>query len=136
LLAGCPPCQGFSSIRTMNGSRSISDVRNDLLFDYLRFVRVLRPRSLMLENVPGLASDSRFTHFIDKLHALGYRVEHRVVNAADHGVPQRRKRLIMLARFSNDPILFPPGASARRTVREAIAGLPKPGKSGDPLHDF
>src|SRR5580704_5714155 len=54
LLAGCPPCEGFSALRSLNGSRSIRDHRNDLVFEFLRFVRVLRPRAVMLENVPNL----------------------------------------------------------------------------------
>ena len=60
LLAGCPPCQGFSSIRTNNGRYSIPDDRNDLINDYLRFVEAFCPKTVMLENVPGLKDDSRF----------------------------------------------------------------------------
>src|SRR5208282_2716990 len=56
LLAGCPPCQGFSTMRTLNGKRSVRDKRNDLVFEFLRFVEALRPRAVMMENVPGLAS--------------------------------------------------------------------------------
>lgn len=135
LLAGCPPCQGFSSVRTLNGSRRIEDRRNDLLFDFLRFVRALRPRAVMLENVPGLAADARFDRFVTNLRSLKYRVEHRVVNAADHGVPQRRKRLIVLARAKDGDIAFPAPDPNVVTVREAIGGLPAAGRSGDPLHD-
>jgi DNA (cytosine-5)-methyltransferase 1 len=135
LLAGCPPCQGFSSVRTLNGSRHVEDHRNDLLFDFLRFVRAFRPRAVMLENVPGLAADPRFDRFVTKLCSLKYRVEHRIVNAADHGVPQRRKRLIVLARAGNGKVEFPAPKSGVVTVRDAIGGLPPAGKSGDPLHD-
>src|SRR5207253_633397 len=59
LLAGCPPCQGFSSVRTLNGKRRIRCKANDLIFEFLRFVRVLLPKAIMLENVPGLASNWR-----------------------------------------------------------------------------
>ena len=55
LLAACPPCQGFSTLRTLNGSRQIDDRRNGLLRDVTRFVRVLKPLTVMTENVPGLA---------------------------------------------------------------------------------
>jgi DNA (cytosine-5)-methyltransferase 1 len=135
LLAGCPPCQGFSTVRTLNGSRKIEDERNDLLFDFLRFVRAFRPRAVMLENVPGLVDDSRFERFVSKLRSLRYRVEYRIVNAADHGVPQRRKRLILLARARNGDIEFPAAKPEIVTVRQAIGHLPAAGKSGDPLHD-
>lgn len=136
LLAGCPPCQGFSTIRTMNGGRRIADVRNDLLFEYLRFVRVLRPRTLMLENVPGLAADRRFARFISELKSFDYNVEFKVVDAANYGVPQRRRRLIMLAAQRGGKITFPDACPVRMTVRDAIGKLPRPGRSGDPLHDF
>jgi DNA (cytosine-5)-methyltransferase 1 len=135
LLAGCPPCQGFSSVRTLNGSRKVKDQRNDLLFDFLRFARSFRPRAVMLENVPGLADDSRFERFVSKLRSLNYRVEYRIVNAADHGVPQRRKRLILLARARDGDIEFPARKAETVTVRQAIGQLPPAGKSGDPMHD-
>jgi DNA (cytosine-5)-methyltransferase 1 len=135
LLAGCPPCQGFSTVRTLNGSRKIKDERNDLLFDFLRFVRTFRPRAVMLENVPGLIDDSRFSRFVSKLRSLKYRVDYRIVNAADHGVPQRRKRLILLARARGGDIEFPTTKAETVTVRQAIGHLPRAGKSGDPLHD-
>ena len=52
LLAGCPPCQGFSSMRTLNGGRKIDDSLNDLIFDFLRFVRRLKPKAIMMEMYP------------------------------------------------------------------------------------
>src|SRR5690348_3562928 len=54
LLAGCPPCQGFSTLRTSNGAIRKRDPRNNLVRQMLRFVRVLRPKAFMMENVPGL----------------------------------------------------------------------------------
>jgi len=135
LLAGCPPCQGFSTVRTLNGSRRVEDDRNDLLFDFLRFVRAFRPRAVMLENVPGLADDPRFERFVSKLGALSYCVEHRIVNAADHDVPQRRKRLILVAYARSGAVEFPTAKAEVMTVRRAIGDLPPAGSSGDPLHD-
>jgi DNA (cytosine-5)-methyltransferase 1 len=134
LLAGCPPCQGFSSLRTLNGSRGIRDDSKDLVFEFLRFVRVLRPKAVMMENVPGLARDRRMRVLSKALRSLGYSVQHRVLDAADFGVPQRRRRLILLAGQSG-MIPFGETVPDRVTVRDAIHALPKPGKSGDPLHD-
>lgn len=54
LLAGCPPCQGFSSVRRLNRKRSVRDDRNNLVLEYLRFVKELKPLTVMMENVPGL----------------------------------------------------------------------------------
>lgn len=135
LLAGCPPCQGFSTMRTLNKGSSVKDSRNDLVFDFLRFVRVLKPKTVMLENVPGLASDKRLLRFKKALSSLGYSYETRIVNAADYGVPQRRRRLLLLA--SQIDALIVPGPRANPpTVREAIGSLPRAGKSNDPLHDL
>lgn len=134
LLAGCPPCQGFSALRTLNGSRPVRDRSKDLVFQFLRFARVLMPKAVMMENVPGLASDRRLREFSRSLRSLGFVTHHRVLDAADYGVPQRRRRLILLAgRFGAIP--FGRAARARVTVRDAIEELPRPGKSGDPLHD-
>ncbi len=135
LLAGCPPCQGFSSLRTLNGAREIEDFRNDLIFDYLRFVKELLPRTLMMENVPGLLKNPRLDVFIKELELLGYKLQIGLRNAADYGVPQRRYRMILLAGRRKN-INFAPKDSKKITVREAIGKLVKSGNSGDPIHDF
>lgn len=135
LLAGCPPCQGFSKIRTLNGSIRVDDPRNDLLFEFSRFVEVIRPRAVMMENVPGLAADSNFIAFKQRLKNLGYEGDHDILNTADYDVPQRRRRLIYLAGLGNK-IPFALQNKNRVTVQETIGNLPKAGKSGDPLHDM
>jgi len=135
LLAGCPPCQGFSTMRTLNGAVSVEDPRNDLLLEFQRFVEALRPRTVMMENVPGLADDERFAAFCRKLMKLGYLGDHRILNAAEYGVPQRRRRLIYLAGLGME-IPFADTAAKMKTVEEAIGGLPKAGQSGDPVHDM
>lgn len=135
LLAGCPPCQGFSTMRTLNGTRSVKDPRNDLLMEFLRFVEKLRPKAVMMENVPGLAADRRFKRFLKRMDALGYRGGHRILNAADYGVPQRRRRLIYVA-GSQFPADFARPSKKKRTVRGAIGGLRPAGRSGDSVHDI
>jgi DNA (cytosine-5)-methyltransferase 1 len=92
LLAGCPPCQGFSRMTTLNG-RVTQDARNDLIFEFLRFVRVFRPKAVMLENVPKLAKNRRARELRSALRKLGYKISCDVLDAADFGVPQRRKTL-------------------------------------------
>ena len=135
LLAGCPPCQGFSTMRTLNGALIVDDPRNDLLLEFERFVEALRPRAVMMENVPGLADDKRFDAFLRKLKKLGYLGAHRVLNAAEYGVPQRRRRLIYLAGLGM-VIPFAEKNGRKKTVKEAIGRLPKAGQSGDPVHDM
>ena len=64
LLAGCPPCQGFSTLRTRKKSSSVVDGRNDLLVEFLRIVEAVSPRSIMMENVPALAEVNRMKIFL------------------------------------------------------------------------
>lgn len=135
LLAGCPPCQGFSTLRSLNGHRSVVDDRNDLVLQFERFVRGLRPRAVMLENVPGLATDRRLTGLVSTLEAMGYSVTTSVLDASRYGVPQRRRRMILVA-GRRRAIPLAAGEEQTATVREAIGQLPRPGRSGDPLHDL
>lgn len=135
LLAGCPPCQGFSTMRTLNGAFVIDDPRNDLLLEFQRFVEALRPRAVMMENVPGLADDERFAAFCRRMDQIGYVGHHRILNVAEYGVPQRRRRLIYLAGFGVK-ISFAGPERKLKTVEDAIGGLPKAGESGDPVHDM
>src|ERR1035438_675681 len=85
LLAGCPPCQGFSTIRTKNGKKRVQDDRNDLIFDYLRMVKDLLPKAVMMENVPGLANDSRMQILKTALEDLGDRKSTRL-NSSHLGI--------------------------------------------------
>lgn len=133
LLAGCPPCQGFSRLRTRNQATSVLDARNDLVGDFLRFVTAMQPKCIMLENVPALADDGRFKRMCKSLDKAGYRYMVRVLDAADYLVPQRRKRLILLASRVHLPAIAN-REDRRMTVREALAGLGAPSSSKDTLH--
>jgi DNA (cytosine-5)-methyltransferase 1 len=135
LLAGCPPCQGFSVLRTQNGARSAEDGRNQLVYQVLRFARVLRPNAIMMENVPKLRDHPSFLDFCSRLARIGYKLTWAIKDAAYYGVPQRRKRLIILAGLGFE---IPPAGEADEmtTVRKAIGSLTPAGVSGDPLHDL
>jgi len=135
LLGGCPPCQGFSTLRTYNGGRRVRDAQNDLIFEFQRLVLGLRPKRVMLENVPGLFADRRIKRFRSTLEKAGYQVVADVLDVADYGVPQRRRRLVLLAsRVSS--VAFAEPNRRFRTVRDAIGAMPNAGSSGDPLHDL
>lgn len=135
LLAGCPPCQGFSTLRTLNGSRKIDDVRNDLLFEFQRFVEGLLPKTIMLENVPALAQDERFINFCNALKVLGYKGSHRILDAGDYGVAQRRKRLIYLAGLGiSIPYAIP--SKKRKTVFDVIDKLPRAGSTLNSVSNY
>lgn len=134
LLAGCPPCQGFSAIRTRNGGKRVRDARNDLIFEFLRFVRVLKPRAIMMENVPALARDRRLKELVKSLASLGYFCLVQVLDAAKYAVPQRRRRVMLLASVDQEISVAKP-SRRERSVEDAIGYLKgKAGKTSDKLH--
>ncbi len=135
LLGGCPPCQGFSALRTKNGGRLVRDKRNDLIYEFERLALALLPKYVMLENVPRLIKDKRCHRFVRSLRNAGYEVFAGVLNVADYGVPQRRRRTVIVASRIGTPLLAK-RVSRVRTVRQAIGSLATAGTSGDPLHDI
>ncbi|MEA2992572.1 MAG: (cytosine-5)-methyltransferase 1 [Alphaproteobacteria bacterium] len=134
LLAGCPPCQGFSALRTRNGANRNRDVRNNLVHEMLRFARAFRPKAVMMENVPKLARHKPFKDLCKGLRKLGYQLTFEVKDAARYGVPQRRRRLILLASRGFD-IEFAVETRRFRSVRGAIGRMVEPGRSKDALHN-
>jgi DNA (cytosine-5)-methyltransferase 1 len=102
LVAGGPPCQGFS----MAGRRVKDDIRNQLVFAYINFISMVMPKLLLFENVKGFtyAFDKKenpssipySTIVIEKLKGLGYDVCPQVIDFSQFGVPQRRKRFILV----------------------------------------
>jgi DNA (cytosine-5)-methyltransferase 1 len=133
LLAGCPPCQGFSSIRRLNRKTPVFDERNDLINEYYRFVEELNPITIMLENVPALIDFDLFKNIVEKLKILNYEIDFKVVNVSKYGVPQRRKRLVMIgSKIGKINIASPENVLI--TVRNKIGNLEKPELSNDPIH--
>lgn len=134
LLAGCPPCQGFSTMRTLNGGRRVADRRNALVLQMARYTEEFRPRAVMVENVPGLSKDGRSARLRSALRKLGYRLIEDILDTASFGVPQRRRRYVLVALQDAEPDLAP-GERRTKTVRDLIGSLSPAGSSGDPLHD-
>lgn len=148
LLAGCPPCQGFSSLTNTSSKR---DPRNNLILEMGRLVRELRPRVVMMENVPGLADRGKrlFNRFLKTLDELKYRYTWKVLQVADYGIPQNRRRLVLMAGKGFDLSLPDPthhrigenGLPQWRTLRDAIYGMKSPTlleesrKAGGPQRD-
>lgn len=133
LLAGCPPCQGFSSVRKLNRKESVGDKRNNLVLEYFRFVKELRPLTIMLENVSGLKDYQLFKNIIKELDGLGYRVKIKIVNVKNYGVPQNRRRLVMVGSLLGD-IDIAVGTSQKITVRDVLFEIEKPDETQDELH--
>jgi DNA (cytosine-5)-methyltransferase 1 len=135
IVSGCPPCQGFTSLTSKYKKR---DPRNALINDMLRIIKDLRPSAVMMENVPGLAirGKARFAKFLRELKREGYLPTIGVLQVADYGVPQFRRRLVLLAGRGFE-IPMPQathakgaadGKQAWQTVRSAIGGMPRPVK--------
>lgn len=133
LLAGCPPCQGFSTMRKLNGKKSARDERNSLVLEYLRFVKGLKPLTIMMENVPGLRNYYLFQEMVKELKNLGYVVDYDVVNVKYYGVPQSRRRLVLIGSRLGEIAIAKP-LNEMFTVKDAIGNLPLPKKSNDALH--
>lgn len=138
LLAGCAPCQPFSTLR--NGTNREGSDKWPLLNHFARLVQSVQPELVTMENVPTLKSQSIFEGFVQTLKNEGYFVSFSIVNASDYGVAQRRKRLVLLAsKFGEISLLSPQELGIKKkTVREAIGNLPKlqAGQvcGSDPLH--
>lgn len=124
VLVGGPPCQGFSPLGRMN-DWDFDDPRNKLWKHYVRVLDVLQPKVFVIENVPEILKSEEFERLGSHVRRLahGYEISFDVLNAAFFGVPQSRKRAIIIGSRVGRPTL-PPETLERMTVREAIGDLP------------
>jgi len=136
VVIGGPPCQGFSLLN----KKRLNDPRKTLWLAYMEVVRRVRPFAFVMENVPELLRSEEYQAIRENAERQGYRLVSEVLNAADYGVPQRRRRAIIVGVREGAPVLPVPthrnpaklkgGADLFvlpwRTVREAIADLPRP----------
>ena len=142
-IVGGPPCQGFSTVRQVdganNGTRMISDERRYLFREFLRYVDFFQPKVFVMENVLGIRSASEGEYFVrvqKEARALGYRVHAQVENCVQLGLPQKRRRQLFVGTrlgLSNyfRPELEPaPRACDHPPLWEAIGDLP-PVKAGE-----
>lgn len=123
LLAGCAPCQPFSTAAHSKRSENGPDPRYPLLEHFARLVRTCKPDLVTMENVPSVRSHAPFVQFTDALESLGYHVWHQSIACVKLGVPQQRRRLVLMAsRFGVVPKLKPI-IEGERTVADALNGL-------------
>ncbi|PKH38453.1 DNA (cytosine-5)-methyltransferase 1 [Nocardioides alpinus] len=131
LVIGGPPCQGFSNL----GLKALDDPRNQLWREYMRFIRTARPKVFVIENVDRFSKSPEFQMLVGEVeHGLlkDYNISYGVLNAADYGVSQRRRRTIVIgSRVGRIDLPEPThardgarGLPTWRTVRDAIDGLP------------
>jgi DNA (cytosine-5)-methyltransferase 1 len=125
VLCGGAPCQGFS----LMGRRALDDPRNQLVFHFVRLVSELRPKYFVFENVKGLTvgTHKRFLNeVVEEMKAAGYDIllPWQVLNAADFGVPQDRRRLFLIGARRGLSLPTYPNPTKRITVNQAIGDLP------------
>lgn len=124
-VIGGPPCQGYSTV----GTRDINDPRNHLYLEFCRVVETIRPDFFLIENVKGLTTLNKGMFkddILNRFSKLGYKVNYKIVNAADYGVPQNRNRVLFIG-MKNNKFEFPIGLTANNPVSssEAISDLPQ-----------
>ncbi len=127
-VIGGPPCQGFST----GGIRDASDERNNLLLEFVRLVEALKPKTFCLENVAGLLEskfDSVRNEALSRLQSAGYAISgsEGTLNSLHYGVPQTRRRVIVLGSLGNVAPVRPSQVDGEVSVREALEGLAAPG---------
>ena len=132
VVIGGPPCQGYSYY---NHKRGCSDPRAGLFREYLRIVKGLRPRWIVMENVAGIAGiggGSVLREIMQKTASLGYRTEYKLLKAEDYGVPQERRRMFFIGTLTDRKIQFPEPSygsgfpNPYTTIGDAINDLPVP----------
>jgi DNA (cytosine-5)-methyltransferase 1 len=134
VLFGCPPCQSYTVLRRASRLTDLDAVRETLPDEYLRLVEEVRPSFVAFENVPGMRDGrgrSQFGRLEASLKALGYTTSSDVIDVADFGVPQRRRRLVLLGGRGVAVTMPTPthaaqarnGLAGHRTVRDAIGTL-------------
>lgn len=142
LVAGGPPCQGFS----MAGKRDKDDERNKLVKSYIRFIKLVMPEAIIFENVHGFTVNfknkkgtKKYSSYVERaLKRLGYKTDHQIVDMSEYGIPQKRKRFILVAMKKHSPnqvfltleknrdkFCCDNGIKNKTTVYEAIGDLEK-----------
>ncbi len=139
ILVGCAPCQPFSSYTYKKDKTK--DERWQLLYEFARLVKETTPVIVSMENVPTLLNFKKapvFYDFVKKLEEENYFVLYKIVYAPDYGVPQKRKRLVLLASQLGKIELLPPTHTPDRylTVKDAIGNLEKINSGESSKNDF
>lgn len=123
LLAGCAPCQPFSTYN--QGKDTTTDKKWPLLYHFSRLIEEVRPELVTMENVPDVTKHKVYHDFVENLELLGYAVSASKVDCVEYGIPQTRKRHVLLASLISEKIeLLPPTHDKPVTVRDIIADLP------------
>lgn len=122
ILAGCAPCQPFSTY-AQRYELDGKDGKWGLLYEFARLAKGTTPDVITMENVPTVANHAVFHDFVDTLKRLGYNVWFDVVDSSRYGVPQMRRRMVLLASKHGDIKMIEPTRAKPKTVRQAIGRL-------------
>lgn len=141
ILVGCAPCQRFSRQTNKYRKRldTSTDIRWNLLKSFSKYVEEIRPDIVSMENVPELRKFDVFKEFKNKLEDMGYYINYKVVDCSKYGLPQKRRRLVLLAsKYGNIKLMPEDSINAKQTVKDVLAKLPKISNGEidekDPLH--
>ena len=128
VIIGGPPCQGFSLAGNI-GRSFIDDDRNRLFKEFVRFVDILKPRMFVLENVAAMERHNNgktIKEIVNSFGELGYTIKYKVLNSADYGIPQERRRIFIVGvRGNENSFTYPTIKKKRMTIKDAIDDLPK-----------
>jgi len=136
---GGPPCQSWSA---GGAKRGIEDPRGQLFFDYIKMIKGYQPRFFLAENVPGILAprnEEAFERILGRFQDIGYDVSYKQLNAYDYGVPQDRKRVIIIGMRKDLEIKFdfPEPSGLKLDLRSSISDLPEPKSCvGNEANDF
>ncbi|MDR2038695.1 MAG: DNA cytosine methyltransferase [Bacteroidales bacterium] len=132
ILVGCAPCQPFSIFNYKNNNnaeKQAEDTKWKLLYSFADLIEATQPEIISMENVPQLRNFNGgkvFGDFVKRLEKNGFKISYGIYNAQDYGVPQRRKRLILLAsKYSKFELIPPTHKDNYMTVQQAIGHLPE-----------
>ncbi len=133
VIIGGPPCQGFSIAGNI-GRSFIEDERNKLFLEFARFVKVLKPKVFIMENVEALKNHNKgktMEEIIEHFSNIGYSIVFEVLNTVEYEVPQQRRRIFIVGEAgAENHFVFPKKSEKRISIKEAIDDLPKL-KSGE-----
>ncbi len=133
VLAGCAPCQPFSQMRFKYKDLNADDEKYNLLLEFGRLVQETDPDIVSMENVPKIRNTNVFKTFLNILNEKGYKVDYKVVYCPDYGIPQNRRRFLLLAAKKEIKLLSPTHNKTNYvTVRDTIGSLP-PVSAGEVL---
>jgi len=126
VLVGCAPCQPFSTMRFKMGEANYEDEKYNLLNEFGRIIESVKPVVISMENVPQIQKTQVFQEFVQLLERMNYYVEYEVVFCPDYGIPQRRRRFVLLASLLGEINLISPTHERNKvSVRQFIGELPK-----------